>query len=905
MATGTNEPVAGAAESAAGSAGNAAWSGNRQMLDSAAGMVEVLLRQLGPAQAAEEIHRLLERLGQAGVAVPRVVQTPYVNTVPVEQQPAYPGDWRMEAKIKSILRWNAMAMVVRANSNTNVGGHISTYASSATLYEVAYNHFFRGGDDGQSADLIYFQGHATPGNYARAYLEGRLEDAQLQNFRQELAPGGGLSSYPHPYLMPDFWQFPTVSMGLGPLMSIYQARFNRYLQARGMVKWEREPKVWAFVGDGECDEPETLGQLALAVRENLDNLVWVINCNLQRLDGPVRGNSKIIQELEGVFHGAGWNVVKVIWGSEWDELLANDKSGLLLKRMEETVDGEYQKYSVEPGSYIRKHFFGKYPELLTLVNHLTDEQLRKMYRGGHDARKVYAGYKAAMDCKGRPTVVLAKTIKGYGLGEAGEGRNISHQQKKMNEKELREFRGRFNIPISDDVIADTPFYRPEVGSPEHTYLISRRKALGGFLPKRVVNAPKLKVPTLADLAALLKSDHKADASTTKAFVLLLSTLLRNKDIGRHIVPIIPDEARTFGMDGLFREIGIYSSKGQLYEPVDSKSLLYYHEAKDGQILEEGINEAGSMSSFIAAGTAYATHGVNMVPFYTYYSMFGFQRVGDQIWLAGDIRAKGFLLGATAGRTTLNGEGLQHEDGHSHLLASTVPTLMAYEPAFAYELAVIIQNGLERMCQNNEEVFYYITVQNENYPMPSMPAGVEGGILKGLYKFKSGAEGRKHKAHIFGSGSIIRSALKAQEILERYDVSADVWSATSYKHLRNDALNCRRWNMLHPTAPARKSYLETTLAKETGVFVAVSDNMKIVAEQIAPWVPGGLFVLGTDGFGRSDTRERLRRFFEIDAECTVIATLYALAEHGTVSREIVAQAIRDLGVDPEKIFPEIV
>ena len=905
MATVTKEAVAGAAAGATEGAGNAALPGNRQMLDAAAGMVEVLLRQLGPAQAAEEIHRLLERLGHAGVAVPRVVSTPYVNTVPVEQQPAYPGDWRMEAKIKSILRWNAMAMVVRANSNTNVGGHISTYASSATLYEVAYNHFFRGGDDGGPADLIYFQGHATPGNYARAYLEGRLEDAQLQNFRQELAPGGGLSSYPHPYLMPDFWQFPTVSMGLGPLMSIYQARFNRYLQARGLVKWEREPKVWAFVGDGECDEPETLGQLALAARENLDSLVWVINCNLQRLDGPVRGNSKIIQELEGVFHGAGWNVVKVIWGSEWDELLRNDKSGLLLKRMEETVDGEYQKYSVEPGSYIRKHFFGKYPELLTLVNHLTDEQLRKMYRGGHDARKVFAGYQAAMNCKGRPTVVLAKTIKGYGLGEAGEGRNISHQQKKMNEKELREFRGRFNIPISDDVIAETPFYRPAVGSPEHTYLLERRKALGGFLPKRAVRAPKLKVPTLADLAALLKSDHKADASTTKAFVLLLSTLLRNPDIGRHIVPIIPDEARTFGMDGLFREIGIYSSKGQLYEPVDSKSLLYYHEAKDGQILEEGINEAGSMSSFIAAGTAYATHGVNMVPFYTYYSMFGFQRVGDQIWLAGDIRAKGFLLGATAGRTTLNGEGLQHEDGHSHLLASTVPTLMAYEPAFAYELAVIIQNGLERMCQNNEEVFYYITVQNENYPMPSMPAGVEDGILRGLYKFKAGAEGRKHKAHIFGSGSIIRSALKAQEILERYDVSADVWSATSYKHLRNDALNCRRWNMLHPTAAARKSYLETTLVQETGVFVAVSDNMKIVAEQIAPWVPGGLFVLGTDGFGRSDTRERLRRFFEIDAECTVIATLYALAEHGTVGREIVAQAIRDLGVDPEKVFPEIV
>ena len=882
-----------------------AVAGNRQLLDSAAGMVEVLLRQLAAEQGAQEVHRLLERLGRAGVAVPRVVSTPYVNTIPVEQQPEYPGDWRMEAKIKSILRWNAMAMVVRANSNTNVGGHISTYASSATLYEVAYNHFFRGGDDGQPGDLIYFQGHATPGNYARAFLEGRLQERHLQNFRQELAPGGGLSSYPHPYLMPDFWQFPTVSMGLGPLMSIYQARFNRYLQARGMVKWEREPKVWAFVGDGECDEPETLGQLALAARENLDNLVWVVNCNLQRLDGPVRGNSKIIQELEGVFHGAGWNVIKVIWGSEWDDLLRRDHTGLLLKRMEETVDGEYQKYSVEPGSYIRKHFFGKYPELLPLVNHLTDEQLRKMYRGGHDARKVHAAYKAAMETKGRPTVVLAKTIKGYGLGEAGEGRNISHQQKKMNEKELREFRARFNIPISDDVIADTPFYRPEEGSPEHTYLMGRRKALGGLLPKRVVKAPSLAVPSLADLRQFLKGDNKGDASTTKAFVLLLSTLLRHPGIGRNIVPIIPDEARTFGMDGLFREIGIYSPKGQLYEPVDSKSLLYYHEAKDGQILEEGINEAGSMSSFIAAATAYATHGVNMVPFYTYYSMFGFQRVGDQIWLAGDIRAKGFLIGATAGRTTLNGEGLQHEDGHSHLLASTVPTLMAYEPAFAYELAVIIQNGLERMCRRGEEVFYYITVQNENYPMPPMPSGVEDGILKGLYKFRSGAAGRKLKAHLFGSGSIIRSALKAQEILERYDVSADVWSATSYKHLRNEALNCRRWNMLHPTEPPRRSYLEQTLGKETGVFVAVSDNMKIVAEQIAPWVPGGLFVLGTDGFGRSDTRERLRRFFEIDAECTVVATLFQLAERGLVGREVVARAIQELGVDPEKVYPEVV
>jgi pyruvate dehydrogenase E1 component len=835
----------------------------------------------------------------------------------------------MERRIKSLIRWNAMAMVVKANSTTNVGGHISTYASAATLYEVGFNHFFRGRSENFPGDMVYFQGHAAPGIYARAFLEGRLDEKHLQNFRQELAEGGGLSSYPHPYLMPEFWQFPTVSMGLGPILSIYQARFNRYLQARGLAKWAEEPKVWCFVGDGESDEPETLGSLTLASRENLDNLIWVVNCNLQRLDGPVRGNGKIIQELEAAFLGAGWNVIKLIWGSNWDELLARDKSGLLLKRMGEAVDGDYQKYSVEPGSYTRRHFFGKYPELLELVNHLTDEQIHKLLRGGHDTRKVHAAYQAAMEHKGRPTVILAKTVKGYGLGEAGEGRNISHQQKKMNEKELREFRARFNIPISDDVIAEAPFYRPPADSPEAKYLLERRKTLGGFLPARRVNPglPALDVPKLDFFAEFFKGSSTG-VSTTMAFVRLISVLLRHKGLSRNIVPIIPDEARTFGLDALFKDIGIYSSKGQLYDPVDSQSLLYYNEKKDGQILEEGITEAGSMASFIAAGTSYATHGVPMAPFYIYYSMFGPQRVGDLFWLAGDIRAKGFLLGATSGRTTLNGEGLQHQDGHSLLHAGTVPTLLAYDPAFAYEIAVIVADGLRRMYAEGEDIFYYLTLYNENYPMPPMPAGVEDGILKGLYKFKAGPEisqpgsagvSPAHpklaggtpalpglKAHIFGSGTIINSALKAQEILaERYGVSADVWSATSYKMLRTDALRCKRWNMLHPVEPPKKSYIETLLAKEQGTFVAVSDYMRLVPDQVAPWVPGGLMTLGTDGFGRSDTRARLRRFFEVDAESTVIATLYALAEKGLVKREVVAKAIKDLGVDPEKVQPQIV
>ena len=877
-----------------------------KLLEALESVVEHTLRSQGPGAASRFLNRLTERLREEGERAPRVVSTPYVNTIPASQQAPFPGDWEMERRIKSYVRWNAMAMVVNANrTHSGLGGHISTYASAATLYEVAFNHFLRGRNGDFAGDMVYFQGHATPGIYARAFLEGRIDEEHLQNFRQELGDRPGLSSYPHPYLMPDFWQFPTVSMGLGPLLSIYQARFNRYLRARGLTNGE-EPKVWAFVGDGETDEPETLGSLTLAARENLDNLIWVINCNLQRLDGPVRGNGKIIQELEAVFQGAGWNVIKVIWGSDWDKLLAADKTGLLLKRMEEAVDGDYQKYSVEPGSYTRKHFFGKYPELLALVNHLTDEQIHKLLRGGHDSRKVYAAYKAAVEHKGQPTVILAKTVKGYGLGEAGEGRNITHQQKKLNEKELREFRERFGVPVSDEEIAETPFFRPPPDSRERQYLVKRRKQLGGFLPQRFTSAPALELPKQDLFAELLKGSGKFEMSTTMGFVRLVSLLVRNKSIGRQIVPIIPDEARTFGLDALFREIGIYSSKGQLYEPVDKKSLLYYHEAKDGQILEEGITEAGSMASFVAAGTSYSSQARYTVPFYIYYSMFGFQRIGDLMWLAGDIKARGFLLGATSGRTTLNGEGLQHQDGHSLILSSTIPSLLTYDPAFTYEVAVIIADGLRRMYAEGEDIFYYLTLYNENYPMPPMPEGAEPGILKGLYKFKAGPEKAAHKAQIFGSGPILRQALRAQQILaEKFDVSADVWSATSYKLLRNDALQARRWNMLHPTEPPKRSYLEQLLAKEKGVFVAVSDNMKIVPDQIAPWVPGGLTTLGTDGFGRSDTRERLRRFFEVDAELTVVATLYALAEKGQVESGLVQKAIKELGVAPEKSFPNFV
>jgi len=877
--------------------------GTQKWVDSLEYVLQFMLEQATPDQAPLLVNRLIARLKEVGINAPATVSTPYLNTIPIEEQPEYPGDLAIERRIKSLVRWNAMAMVVNANRvHSGLGGHISTFASSATLYEVGFNHFFRGPDGGRPADQVYFQGHASPGIYARAYVEGRLENSHLKNFRQELGKGGGLSSYPHPYLMPDFWQYPTVSMGLGPICSLYTARFNRYLIARGFMKKENEPKVWCYIGDGECDETDTLGAITLGARESLDNLVWVINCNLQRLDGPVRGNGKIIQELESLFRGAGWNVIKVIWGGDWDELIRNDKTGKLLKRMEEAVDGEFQKYSVEPGSYVRKHFFGKYPELLELVSHLTDEQVRKLVRGGHDPRKVYAAYKAAMDHKGQPTVILAKTIKGYGLGEAGEGRNITHQQKKLNEKELREFKTRFSIPIPDEDLVDTAFYRPPENSEESKYLKKRRSDLGGYLPARKVTAKPLEVPDLSFFAEFMKSSGQQQLATTMAFVRILNKLLKDPKIGRNVVPIIPDEARTFGMDALFRQIGIYSPKGQLYEPVDRESLLYYNEVKDGQILEEGINESGSMASFIAAGTAHANHGVHMIPFYTYYSMFGFQRVGDHIWCAADSRTKGFMLGGTSGRTTLNGEGLQHQDGHSQLMATTVPTLMSYDPAFAYEVAVIIHDGLKRMYRDGEDIFYYISIYNETMAMPAMPSGAEEGIRRGLYKFNTGPAKKKYKAQILGSGPIIGSALKAQEILAKYDVSADVWSATSYKRLRVEALDAQRWNLLNPTGKTKTSYLEDVLKGEKGVFIAVSDNMKIVAEQIAAWVPGGLTVLGTDGFGRSETRENLRRFFEIDAEMTVLATLHALSEKAGLPKSVVAKAMKDLKIDPNKTHP---
>lgn len=848
---------------------------------------------------------LVARLRESGINIPAIVNTPYVNTIDPEDEPSYPGDLEIERRIRSYIRWNAMAMVVNANRDLHgIGGHISTYASCATLFEVGFNHFFRARSADHPADIVYFQGHASPGVYARAFLEGRIDETALDNFRQELGATPGLASYPHPYLMPEFWEFPTVSMGLSPLMSIYQARFNRYLRARGFLQGE-EPRVWCFVGDGETDEPESLGSLTLASREGLDNLIWVVNCNLQRLDGPVRGNGKIIQQLESIFRGSGWNVVKVIWGTDWDPLFDADRRGLLVQRLGELVDGVFQKMSVEPGSYARKMIFGQDAQLMELVNHLSDEQVRKLRRGGHDPRKVYAAYDAAIRHRGAPTVILAKTIKGYGLGEGGEGRNVTHQQKELNEKELREFRSRFQIPIDDADVVNTPFFRPDPDSPEHRYLMDRRNELGGFLPKRRVEVKALEIPALDTFGEFLKGS-RFEVSTTMGFVRLISMLLRNKQIGRHIVPIIPDEARTFGMDPLFREIGIYSPKGQVYEPVDSTSLLYYRESEDGQILEEGITEAGAMSSLIAAGTAYATHGVQMIPFFIYYSMFGLQRIGDLVWAAADMRTRGFMLGATAGRTTLNGEGLQHQDGHSHVLASTIPTLAAYDPAYAYEVAVIVQEGMRRMYEKGEDLFYYLTLYNENYEMPAMPEGVEDDILKGLYRFRRGEDGHAHKAHIFGSGPLLNHALRAQSILaERYDVSADVWSATSYKLLRNDALAARRWNMLHPDETPRVPHIEWVLGQETGPVVAVSDYMKIVPDQIAPFVRGGLVTLGTDGFGRSDTRGKLRRFFEVDQECIVIATLHALARQDLLGKDVVARAIRDLDVDPEKAFPLLV
>jgi pyruvate dehydrogenase E1 component len=853
------------------------------------------------------VQRLLERLRDharvAGAGLPFTAVTPYVNSIRAEDQTPFPGIQEIERRIKSLVRWNAMAMVVRANrASDGIGGHISTYASAATLYEVAFNHFFRGKDEDGRGDQIYFQGHASPGIYARAFLEGRLSVEKLTNFRQELEKGGGLSSYPHPWLMPDFWEFPTVSMGLGPIMSIYQARFNRYLEDRGLKK-PSDTKVWAFLGDGETDEPETLGAIGLAAREKLDNLIFVINCNLQRLDGPVRGNGQIIQELEAIFRGAGWNVIKVLWGSDWDPLLANDHGDLLAKRMGEIVDGQYQKYAVEGGAYFREHFFGADPRLLDLVKHISDEQLAKLRLGGHDPLKVYNAFKAATTHKGQPTVVLARTIKGYGLGEAGEGKNITHQQKKMNESDLRIFRTRFGIPISDEEIADAPFYRPPDDSPELKYLQERRKALGGYVPTRKVRVEPLRAPLEGLFDEFLKGTEGRKASTTMVFVRILSKLLRDKDIGDLIVPIVPDEARTFGMESLFRAVGIYSHVGQKYEPVDMDTLLYYKEAQDGQILEEGITEAGSMSSFIAAGTAYAAHGVNTIPFFIYYSMFGFQRVGDLIWAAADSRVRGFLLGGTAGRTTLAGEGLQHQDGHTHVISSSVPNCVSYDTAFAYELAIIIQDGIRRMYREQESVFYYLTVMNEQYAMPPMPEGVREGVLKGLYRFKAAENGTaKLKAQLLGSGAIMNEVLGAQKLLEKYNVAADVWSVTSYQELYRDGHACDRWNMLHPTESPKVPHVAQCLNDTPGVIIAASDYLKILPDSIDRWLPRRVRALGTDGFGRSDDRAGLREFFEVDARFVTVATLAELAEGGQVDRKVVAEAIKDFGIDVEKANP---
>ena len=872
----------------------------REWLDS----LRYVINSRGGDRAAYLLHAIEQEAYRLGVQIPFSATTPYINTIPADRQPPFPGNREIERRIKSIIRWNAMAMVVRANrEDKSIGGHISTFASSATLVEVAMNHFIRGRGDDYSGDQVYFQGHASPGIYSRAFLEGRISEKQLENFRRELADGGGLSSYPHPWLMPGFWEFPTVSMGLGPLMAIYQARFNKYLQDRG-IKDTSGQHVWCFIGDGECDEPETLGAISLAAREGLDNLVFVINCNLQRLDGPVRGNGKIIQELEGVFRGAGWNVVKVIWGEEWDALLAKDDKGLLVKRMNEVVDGQYQKYVVMPGGYIREHFFGAAPELAEMVVHLSDEKIKKLRRGGHDPEKVYAAYDAAMKCHGKPTVVIAKTIKGYGLGEVGEGRNVTHQQKKLNEDELRAFRSRFGIPISDDEVAKAPFYRPAEDSEEMRYLRERREALGGYVPTRPKQGPTLQTPPLSEYMGFIEKSSGREVSTTTGVVTLMASLLKDKHVGKYIVPIVPDESRTFGMDPLFKQCGIYAHSGQLYEPVDSDQLLYYREAKDGQILEEGITEAGSISSFIAAGTAYASHGVPMIPIFIYYSMFGFQRIGDQIWAACDCRARGFLLGGTAGRTTLAGEGLQHQDGNSQMFAIAYPTVKAYDPAFVYEATVIMLDGMDRMYAKGEDWIYYITVYNENYEMPPMPPGCEEGILKGMYQLrtvKPAAKASLPEVNLLGSGAILREVLRAADLLaEHWGVASTVWSVTSWKELRREALECRRWNMLHPTGSPRKSYLEQTIGGRDGLFVAASDHVRTVPEQLDPWVPGGLFVLGTDGFGRSDTRGPLRRHFEVDAECIAIGTLWKMSQTGAIGAEVVAEAIRRLGVNPEKI-----
>lgn len=868
--------------------------------------LESVLAQGGSDRAHYLLERLVEKARRSGAYLPYSATTAYINTIPPGKEGRSPGNYALEQRIRSYVRWNSMAMVLRANKETNVGGHIASFASAATLYDVGYNHFWHAASADHGGDLVFAQGHSSPGLYAYAFLLGELTQEQLNNFRQEVG-GKGLSSYPHPWLMPDFWQFPTVSMGLGPLMAIYQARFMKYLDSRGLIKTKGR-KVWAFMGDGEMDEPESLGAISLASRESLDNLIFVINCNLQRLDGPVRGNGKIIQELEGDFRGAGWNVIKVIWGSYWDPLLARDTKGLLQQRMMECVDGEYQTFKSRDGAYVRKHFFGKYPELLEMVANMSDDDIWRLNRGGHDPHKVYAAYAEAAKHTGQPTVILAKTIKGYGMGEAGEAQNITHQQKKMGTTSLKAFRDRFGLKIADDKIDEIPYLVFDQDSPELAYMQSQRKSLGGFLHRRQRKADPLKTPPLSAFESLLKASGEGrESSTTMAFVRILNILVKDKTIGQRVVPIVADESRTFGMEGMFRQLGIWSSVGQLYTPQDADQLMYYKEDKNGQILQEGINEAGAMSSWIAAATAYSTHGVQMIPFFIFYSMFGFQRIGDLAWAAGDMRCRGFLLGGTAGRTTLNGEGLQHEDGHSHLSASTIPNCISYDPTFGYELAVIIQDGMRRMYQDQEDVYYYITVMNENYPHPEMPKDAEQGILRGMYLFRKGSEtisgGSTLRVQLLGSGTILREVIAAAEILDQdFGISADIWSVTSFNELRREALDVTRWNMLHPSEPARLSYVTNCLKDCTGPVVAATDYMKIFADQIREFVPGRYKVLGTDGFGRSDTREKLRQFFEVDRHYVAIATLQALAEDGKISAETVAQAIKKFGIDPDKPNP---
>ncbi len=861
--------------------------------------LDQVIDEAGPDRAAYLLEQLSEKARINGVELPPQLNTPYVNTIRVEDELPYPGDRAVERRIKSLIRWNAMAMVVRQNKyDPGIGGHISTYASLATLLEVGFNHFFHARFGDQPGDLVYFQGHASPGVYARAFLEGRLAEEHLKNFRHELREHPGLSSYPHPWLMPDFWRFPTVSMGLGPINAIYQARFMRYLENRGIVP--TSPRhIWAFLGDGEMDEPESMGSLTLASRERLDNLIFVINCNLQRLDGPVRGNGKVIQELEAAFRGAGWNVIKLIWGSDWDALLARDSTGLLQKRMGEVVDGEFQTYVTKDGAYVRKNFFGKYPELLDLVSHLSDDDLVRLHRGGHDPRKVYNAYKAAVETKGQPSLILAHTIKGYGLGEAGEGRNITHQQKKLNEQEIAHFRSRFEIPIPEEAVHTTSFYRPPSDSPEMAYLHERRRQLGGYIPTRAPKVAPLEAPPLEYFQESLEGSAGREVSSTMAMVRVVTLMLKHPEIGKHVVPIIPDEARTFGMESLFRQFGIYASQGQLYKPHDAEMFLYYKESKDGQILEEGITEAGSMASFTAAGTAYVNYGVHMIPFFIYYSMFGFQRVGDLVWAFGDARGKGFLCGGTAGRTTLSGEGLQHQDGHSIVLAGAVPTCVTYDPAYAYEIAIIVQDGVRRMYQQMEDRFYYITLYNENYAMPAMPEGINPEeVLKGIYRLQP-APGGKAMVQLFGSGPILNEALRAEKILaEQYGVPADVWSVTSYNELRREALAVERWNRLHPAEPARVPYIVKALEGAEGPIVAASDYMKVVADQLAPWLPGRMVALGTDGFGRSDNREYLRRHFEINAASIAAAALSRLAREGKFDAQKAAAAFAELGVATE-------